>query len=152
MEFPKRIRQLRIQHKLTQEELGKKVNVTKVSISGYENGNRTPDMETLQKIADVFSVNIDYLLGRTDNPKPYTANQIKESPETYYTITEKDERDIAKKLDALLNELDSDSALSFLGEPMSEEDRELLRISLENTVRLSKEMAKKKFTPKKYRN
>jgi hypothetical protein len=38
-----------------------------------------------------------------------------------------------------------------MGEPMDEEDRELLRISLENTLRMSKEMAKKKFTPKKYR-
>ena len=55
---------------MTQEELGKKINVTKVSISGYENGNRTPDMETLQKIAEVFDVSIDYLLGRADDPAP----------------------------------------------------------------------------------
>ncbi|WP_339321399.1 helix-turn-helix transcriptional regulator [Paenibacillus sp. FSL W8-0194] len=53
---------------LTQEELGKLVNVTKVSISGYESGNRSPDTETLQKLAEVFNVSTDYLLGRTDNP------------------------------------------------------------------------------------
>jgi len=51
---------------MTQEQLGKKINVTKVSISGYENGTRSPDVETLQKIAEVFDVSIDYLLGRTD--------------------------------------------------------------------------------------
>jgi hypothetical protein len=51
----------------------------------------------------------------------------------------------------MMNDLDSDSSLSFMGEPMDEEDRELLRISLENTLRMSREMAKKKFTPKKYR-
>jgi transcriptional regulator with XRE-family HTH domain len=64
MDFPGRLKELRTQHKLTQEELGKKVNVSKVSISGYENGNRTPDMETLQKLADVLDIKVDYLLGR----------------------------------------------------------------------------------------
>lgn len=64
-----RLKKLRNERKITQEELGKKVNVTKVSISGYENGNRNPDTETLQKLADFFEVSTDYLLGRTDNPQ-----------------------------------------------------------------------------------
>ncbi|WP_144461031.1 helix-turn-helix domain-containing protein [Siminovitchia fortis] len=62
-----RLKKLRNERKITQEELGKKVNVIKVSISGYENGNRNPDTETLQKLADFFEVSTDYLLGRTDN-------------------------------------------------------------------------------------
>ncbi|UII56678.1 helix-turn-helix domain-containing protein [Cytobacillus spongiae] len=64
----RRILELRKKSKITQEELGKRINVTKVSISGYENGNRTPDTETLQKLADFFEVTTDYLLGRTDKP------------------------------------------------------------------------------------
>src|SRR5690606_26402858 len=68
MSFPKKLKQLRLMHKMTQEELGRKINVTKVSISGYENGNRSPDTETLQKIADIFEVSTDFLLGRTDTP------------------------------------------------------------------------------------
>jgi transcriptional regulator with XRE-family HTH domain len=67
MSFPSRLKKIRTQRKLTQEQLGSKVNVTKVSISGYESGNRTPDMETLQKIADVLDVSIDYLLARTND-------------------------------------------------------------------------------------
>lgn len=39
----------------------------------------------------------------------------------------------------------------FDGEPMDEETKELLRVSLENGVRIAKISAKKKFTPKKYR-
>lgn len=66
----KRLKILRSEKKITQEELGKVVNVTKVSISGYENGNRTPDTETLQKLADFFNVSTDYLLGRSDEPRP----------------------------------------------------------------------------------
>jgi transcriptional regulator with XRE-family HTH domain len=71
MDFPNRLKKLRIERNLTQEQLGNKINVTKVSISGYENGNRTPDMETLQKIADTLEVSIDYLLGRSDDPSPH---------------------------------------------------------------------------------
>ncbi len=63
-----RLKQLRKERNLTQTELGNKINVTKVSISGYESGNRTPDTDTLHRIADFFEVSTDYLLGRTDNP------------------------------------------------------------------------------------
>ncbi|MCL6516590.1 helix-turn-helix transcriptional regulator [Alicyclobacillus sp.] len=68
--FPDRLRQLRNERKWSQEELGRRINVTKVSVSGYENGNRMPDTDTLQKIADVFGVSIDYLLGRSDVKEP----------------------------------------------------------------------------------
>lgn len=70
MDFPSRLKHLRANRKLTQEQLGEKINVTKVSVSGYENGTRSPDMETLQKIADVFEVSVDFLLGRSDDPSP----------------------------------------------------------------------------------
>lgn len=69
MGFKERLKRLRKERKWTQEELGKKINVTKVSVSGYENGNRSPDTETLQKIADIFMVTVDYLLGRSDDPE-----------------------------------------------------------------------------------
>lgn len=66
MDFPSRLKQLRAEFKLTQEQLGKKINVTKVSVSGYESGNRKPDIDTLQRLSDFFQVNVDYLLGKTD--------------------------------------------------------------------------------------
>lgn len=66
MDFPTRLKELRTEGKLTQEQLGEKINVTKVSISGYESGNRKPDIETLQRIADFFNVSVDFLLGKTD--------------------------------------------------------------------------------------
>ena len=66
MDFPARLREVRKQRKMTQEQLGKRVDVTKVSISCYENGSRTPDVETLEKIADALDVSVDYLLCRTE--------------------------------------------------------------------------------------
>lgn len=50
---------------LSQAALAQKINVTKQAISLYESGARTPDHETLQKIADVLGVSINYLLGRS---------------------------------------------------------------------------------------
>lgn len=62
--FGKILKSLRTRKGMTQSELGEKLNISKVSISKYENGNQFPDTDTLQKIADVFSVSTDYLLGR----------------------------------------------------------------------------------------
>lgn len=63
-----RLKSLRKSKKLTQKQLAEKINVTHVSISGYESGNRSPDTDTLQRLADFFGVSTDYILGRTDNP------------------------------------------------------------------------------------
>ena len=62
----KRIKALRTQNGYTQEELGKLINVTKVSICCYERETRFPTLETLLALADVFHVEIDYLLGNDD--------------------------------------------------------------------------------------
>ncbi len=67
---PERLKALRLERNLTQEQLGDLLNVTKVSVSGYEKGKRTPDTDTLNRIADVFQVSTDYLFGRTNLKKP----------------------------------------------------------------------------------
>ncbi|MGI6009868.1 MAG: helix-turn-helix domain-containing protein [Ruminococcus sp.] len=59
-----RIKELRIAHKMNQIEFGKKLNVTKQSVSNWENNNIQPSVDMLVKIADCFSVSTDYLLGR----------------------------------------------------------------------------------------
>lgn len=69
--FGKRLRELRTSEHLTQTEFGAKFNLSKQTISGYENGDNTPSIETLQKFADFFKVSTDYLLGRTDDPTPH---------------------------------------------------------------------------------
>ena len=56
---------LRIKHGYTQDVLADMLGISRSAISMYENGNREPDLETLEKIADFFDVDIDYLLGRS---------------------------------------------------------------------------------------
>lgn len=65
-DFKNVFKRLRTSSKLTQAEMALKLGVSKSTISMYENGNREPDFETLEKIADFFNVDTDYLLGRTE--------------------------------------------------------------------------------------
>ncbi|MCP3773450.1 helix-turn-helix domain-containing protein [Paenibacillus sp. MZ04-78.2] len=60
---------LREKQALTQEELSSKINISRASLSHYEKNRREPDYETVVKIADFFKVSIDYLLGRTKDPR-----------------------------------------------------------------------------------
>lgn len=64
-----RIRELRKERGLTQEQLGKVLGVVKSTISLYESGKSTPDDEIKIKIADYFDVSLDYLLGRSNLKK-----------------------------------------------------------------------------------
>lgn len=61
-----RLKQLREQKRLNQDGLAMKINVSQSTISAYEVGERTPDLETLITIANFFDVSIDYLVGRSD--------------------------------------------------------------------------------------
>jgi len=145
MIFGQRLRKLRENNKITQKALSKTLNVSESAIGMYERGEREPNLETINKIANFFNVPTDYLLGRTSDPSP------PKDKKPYYNLTEQDERDIAKDLEKMMSDLETNEAMAFYGEPMDEETRQLVRISLENSMRLAKEMAKKKFTPKKYR-
>lgn len=61
-----RIRELRLEFGMTQEELGKRIGQTKSNISKYERGTLQPSIETLNQLSDIFNVSIDYLVGRSN--------------------------------------------------------------------------------------
>lgn len=64
--FGSRLRQLRTARNLSQMEFSKQVGLSKSSINMYERGEREPGLETLERIADYFNVDMDYLLGKSD--------------------------------------------------------------------------------------
>ncbi len=59
-----RVKELRIKRGLSQQDLGVLIGVTKVSVCGYENGTRIPNLEKLILLADALETTTDYLLGR----------------------------------------------------------------------------------------
>lgn len=69
-DFGSRLRQLRQEKQMTQEELGKFLGKSKNNISQYETNKRQADDETKKQLANFFKVSIDYLLGRSDIKNP----------------------------------------------------------------------------------
>lgn len=82
----KRLRELRKNEGMTQQELGDLINVTKVSICCYEKGTRTPTLDTLLELSNVFHVDVNYFLGHdeyviADDDQPYGIRMAKEEIE-----------------------------------------------------------------------
>ena len=67
--FSKRVKMLRKKNNIKQSELGKIIGLSDNAISDIERGYRLTTMEKLVALADYFEVSIDYLVGRTDNPR-----------------------------------------------------------------------------------
>lgn len=62
MAFPKNLKALRLKHKLTQDELGEKLYLSRTSISNYEIGKNEPNIKTIIAISDLFNITTDELL------------------------------------------------------------------------------------------
>lgn len=72
--FKDALKSLRLQNKMTQEELSRKLNMSKSAISMYESGVREPNFETLEAIADIFNVDINTLMDK----KPSDNDELQE--------------------------------------------------------------------------
>lgn len=136
-----RIKSLRLEKNMSQNELASKLGIGRSNMGHIENGRVEPTKETLVQLSDIFGVSTDYLLGRTEKKR-------------YYDLTEKDEKDIAKELEEMIADLKSAGAFAYSKETaeVDKETHELLIASLENSLRIAKIEAKKRFTPKKYRD
>ena len=72
--FASRIRELRKNNKMTQKALADKLFVDCSAVTKWETGKAKPDFDKQQKLADIFNVSIDYLLGRVDNNLELTSD------------------------------------------------------------------------------
>lgn len=63
MTFGERLRKARLQNGLTQEQLAQQIGVAKSTLTGYEKGNREPDVFKIKRILEVLGLDSDYLLG-----------------------------------------------------------------------------------------
>ena len=134
--------QLLQKHGVTSYKVAKEAGVTQTALSNWKSGRSTPTTKTLQKIADYFGVTIDYLMTGKD-----------ESEKKEVTLTRRDERDIKKDLDSIMEKLSAGEAgpASYHGEELDPEAAELFRDELEIALRRLKIINKEKYTPKKYK-
>ena len=73
-----RIKDLREDRDLTQQELSNFLNISQVAYSYYELNKRNIPLELLSKLADFYNTSVDYLIYRTDEFKPYEKPEKKE--------------------------------------------------------------------------
>lgn len=108
--YGERLRLLRKVNRLTMEEVGRRLGIAKSSYAGYESESRMPPLDKLQKLASMYDVSTDYILGLTDDPDP-----------------KKDRRDMQEFLEK--------GQLHWNGKPLSEDELEPIRKLLEMVVR-----------------
>ena len=89
---------------------------------------KTLSSDKVNKIADYFGVSVDYLLGKTENKNPSSAE------------AEEEEQDMAFSLSKYMETLKNQEVLMFDGEPLDDESRELLLLSLERTRKLAQRL------------
>ena len=123
------------------KEFGKLFGLSESAIGMYERNERKPDYETLEKMANYLDTTVGYLI----------TGQEEKSEDQHAISKEKDEIDIAKRLEQFKRDIENSDGLAFSGEPMSDEAKESLIESMkfiyEQTQRINK-----KYTPKKYRD
>jgi len=138
MNIGERLKDARKKAKLSQIDVSGRTGIGNKTISDYETGKTSPDPERLRILCELYGVSADYIVGNFTVSSALHAN---------------DENDIAKALDIELKRLEfKQDGLMFDGEPMDDETLELLKKSLENTMALARQWAKKKYTPLKYRS
>ena len=81
----KKLKALRMDKKYTQESVADAINATKSLISMYESDKRTPSRATLCKLADLYDVTTDYLVGRVKD-KSYEHSVCEDAPDIYNAI------------------------------------------------------------------
>lgn len=136
------IKRLCKEQKITIAELERRIQLSNGQIRKWE--NQTPGIDKIQKVADYFNVSIDYLLGRTEQKNK---DIIKDAE----GFTEKDKKDIGKRMEEIRKDLTDSDGLMFSGEPLTEEALDSLMDAMEYIVKHTQKI-NKKYIPKKYRN
>ena len=108
-DLAQRIVSLRESADIKQVELGRRLGLDRSAMSKVENGTRKVSSDELAKIADIFDVTTDYLLGKNQTPK---------------WANDKDSHDLAKFLS------DNEGSMNFNGEELTEEQAQQVRVAM----------------------
>lgn len=138
MGIGERIRRKRKEKGLTQSGLGSSVNVSSQVISNWERGYSHPNHDDVARLAEALDCSTEFLHGRSKEKEP---------PPVF---PDRDEKDIAKRMEQIRKDLTSEDGLLFNGEPMSEEAVESFLEAMEYAVRQTQRI-NKKYIPNKYR-
>lgn len=91
---------------LSQEELGKRVNISKRMIAHYESAEGDPTIETLKKLAEALSVTVSYLTGESTQKaiKDELSPKVRRHLEKFQKLPPKDQKTVMRMVDGLAAE------------------------------------------------
>lgn len=135
--FSKRLRYYLNKFEITQVELAKKLGVGTTSVYNWCNGIKSPRMDKVDAMCDLFHCNRSDLM----EDKSTTSSEL----------TARDERDIAKILEQTKEQLLSQEGLMFDGDPASPEAINSILDAMQIGMEMAKKKNKEKYTPKKYK-
>ncbi|PGM87694.1 helix-turn-helix transcriptional regulator [Bacillus cereus] len=81
MQMKDRLKQIRLDNKMNQEQFGKEVDLTKGTVSKFENGKAFPSRETIEKIVKRFNVPVDYIYGEATKITNLSADKYEQFKE-----------------------------------------------------------------------
>lgn len=100
-----RLSELREQKKCTQKDVSNALNISRQAYGFYEADKRSPDYETLSKLADFFGVSVSYLLGETTSQESNLATGehklYHDRIKGYDTLNEEDQRKVEEYIELL---------------------------------------------------
>jgi HTH-type transcriptional regulator, competence development regulator len=144
-EFGSYIKEVRDSKGLSLNQVALYSDISAAQLSRIENGKRgVPKPSTIKKIAEALKLDYQELMriaGHIPSDDEKLLNQ---------DLTDKDEKDIAKRLEEFRKDLTAQDGLLFSGEPMSDEAKESLMEAMEYAFRQTQRI-NKKYIPKKYR-
>lgn len=134
--------QLCAKHNVTPYRVCKDTGLTTATISNWKAGRYTPKSDKMQKIADYFGVSLEYLMTGQESSKEKSSE-----------LSARDERNIAKDLDDIMEKLTNgeDGPLNYNGVDLDDDTIALLRDAIDLGLRQIKIRNKEKYTPKKYK-
>lgn len=118
------------------------MGLSNATATKWKKTRATPSGDTLSKIAVYFDVSIDDLLGNEEKPAPESRNGL----------SIKEQKDIAKKVDAFMASLENEKDLMFDGDPASDEALEDLRRAITVGYEMARIKNREKYNPYKNKN
>ena len=122
----------------TKAAMAQALGVSRSAISQWEKNGTEPTYEQCIILSNFLNVSLNYLM---------TGKEKEWQP----VLSDKEERDLDKKVEDLLSAVDSDTGLMLDGQIMDDETREIFAMNLKNALRTTKLAAKAKYTPNNYK-
>jgi len=159
------LKDLREKAGMSQKRLADIIGLTQQTIAKWEKDKAEPDTETLIKLAELFEVSVDQLLGRqkinieiySNHDNNQSISYVAEAPTNYPThlkeptLTKQDREELKRDAEYIKNAMMNVTGLAFNNRPQDDETLEKVMAALEEAMILARKEAQKKYTPKKYR-